>query len=71
MKGDNTQVQSEEVQIPGSLAEFAKTENISFVQALTLLDMQRQILAHRSLSKADGMQGVNWKKFYDSVKEFL
>jgi transcriptional regulator with XRE-family HTH domain len=71
MKGDTAQVQSEEVQVPASLAEFAKTENISFIQALTLLDMQRQIIAHRSTSKSDDLQLVDWKKFYDSVKEFL
>jgi transcriptional regulator with XRE-family HTH domain len=71
MKGDATHVRSEEVQIPASLAEFAKTENISFIQALMLLDMQRQIIAHRSTSKLDDLQHVDWKKFYDSVKEFL
>ncbi len=71
MKGDAAQVQSEEVQIPASLSDFAKSENISFIQALMLLDMQRQIIAHRSTSKADDLQNVNWKSFYDSVKGFL
>lgn len=71
MKGDGTQVQAEQVQIPGSLAGFAKAENISFVQALLLLDMQRQIIAHRSTGKTEDLESVNWKKFYESVKEFL
>jgi transcriptional regulator with XRE-family HTH domain len=71
MKGGTTQVQSEGVQIPAALADLAKAENISFIQALTLLDMQRQIIAHRSASRSDDLQAVNWKKFYDSVKEFL
>lgn len=71
MKGDSTLPTSAEVQFPASLAELAKSENISFVQALTLLDMRLQIVAHRSTSKSDHLEDFDWKKFYDSVKEFL
>ena len=71
MKGDGVQAETEQVQIPRSLAEFAKAENISFIRALLLLDMQRQIIAHRTAGKVDDLQDVNWKKFYESVKEFL
>jgi len=72
MKGEGSTSENEQVQIPRSLAEFAKTENISFVRALLLLDMQRQIIAHRSASKSDhDLQDVDWKKFYQSVKDFL
>jgi transcriptional regulator with XRE-family HTH domain len=71
MKGDSTQILTAQVQFPARLAELAKNENISFVQALTLLDMRLQIVAHRSTSKTDGLENFDWKKFYDSVKEFL
>jgi transcriptional regulator with XRE-family HTH domain len=71
MKGDSTQIQTAQVQFPARLTELAKTENISFVQALTLLDMRLQIVAHRSTSKSDDLEQFDWKKFYDSVKEFL
>jgi transcriptional regulator with XRE-family HTH domain len=71
MKGDSTQIQTAQIQFPANLAELAKTENISFVQALTLLDMRMQIVAHRSVSKSDNLENFDWKKFYDSVKEFL
>lgn len=72
MKGDSQQALSREIQIPASLAEFAKDENLSFQRALTLLDMQRQIIAHRSSSRAEEtIENVDWRKFYDSVKEFL
>jgi transcriptional regulator with XRE-family HTH domain len=71
MKGDSTQIQTAQVQFPASLAELAKNENISFVQALTLLDMRMQIVAHRSTSKSGDWENFDWKKFYDSVKEFL
>ena len=71
MKGDGGQAQNDQVQIPRSLAEFAKAENISFVRALVLLDMQQQIIAHRTSASPDDLQDVNWKKFYESVKEFL
>jgi len=63
MKGDSTQVASAEVQFPARLAELAKNENISFVQALTLLDMKLQIVAHRSTSKSDHDDDFDWKKF--------
>ena len=36
-----------------------------------LLDMQKQIVAHRSAKKKDGLESVDWRKFYESVKEFL
>lgn len=69
MTGDPTQIQTAQVQFPARLAELAKNENISFVQALTLLDMKLQIVAHRR--ETDDMENFDWKKFYDSVKEFL
>ena len=71
MKGGGAAPQTEQVQIPRSLADFAKNENISFIRALLLLDMQRQIIAHRSEGKTDDLKDVDWKKFYESVKEFL
>ena len=71
MKGDSTQIQTAQVQFPARLTDLAKNENISFVQALTLLDMRLQIVAHRSTSKTDDLEQFDWKKFYDSVKEFL
>ena len=71
MKGDATQIQTAQVQFPARLADLAKNENISFVQALTLLDMRLQIVAHRSTSKTDDLENFDWKKFFDSVKEFL
>jgi uncharacterized Fe-S cluster-containing radical SAM superfamily enzyme len=37
---------------------------------LLLLDMEKQI-AHRSARKKDGMESVDWRKFYESVKEFI
>lgn len=60
-----------EVQIPKALADFAAGEGISFRQALTLLDMQRQIIAHRSKTKRDELEKVDWQKFYGAVRDFL
>jgi len=72
MKGGEPETTSKEVQIPASLAEFATEAGLSFNQALTLLDMQRQIIAHRSSTKrGQTLEGVDWRKFYESVKGFL
>ena len=63
--------QPTEVAIPVSLAKFAAEEGISLRQTLMLLDMHKQILAHRSAKKKDGLEAVDWRKFYEGVKEFL
>jgi hypothetical protein len=36
-----------------------------------LLEMQQQIVAHRSKSRKDDLEKVDWRKFYEAVKEFL
>ena len=71
MTGDETEADQTEVQVPKPLADFAAEEGLSFRQALTLLDMQRQIVAHRSSTKKDELDKVDWRKFYEAVKEFL
>ena len=62
---------AEEVQIPKALAAFAADEGISFRQAIALLEMQNQIIAHRSSTKKGDLDKVDWQKFYEAVKEFL
>jgi transcriptional regulator with XRE-family HTH domain len=59
------------VEIPGPLAQFAGAEGLSFPKTLMLLQMQRQIVAHRSGSKKLAAEGFDWRKFYESVKDFL
>jgi len=71
MKGDSSKQKSADVQIPASLSDFAKQAQLSFSQTLMLLDMQRQIIAHRSHSKTDDLEKVDWRSFYESVKPFL
>jgi hypothetical protein len=60
-----------EVQIPTALAEFAEEEGLTFRQAIALLEMQNQIIAHRSSVKKGDLNKVDWQKFYEAVKEFL
>jgi len=71
MTGTASQEQPTEVSIPASLAKFAAEERLSLRQTLMLLDMQKQIVAHRSAKKKEGLDGVDWRKFYEGVKEFL
>ena len=68
---DNAKHSSRELQIPTALAEFAEDEGLSFRQAIALLEMQNQIIAHRSSIKKDNLDKVDWQKFYEAVKEFL
>lgn len=71
MKGQGAAPQTEDVHIPGSLSSFAKSANLTFAQTLMLLDLQRQIIAHRSRSRSDDLEQVDWRRFYESVREFL
>jgi transcriptional regulator with XRE-family HTH domain len=71
MTGTASEEPLSEVPIPSSLAKFAADERLSFRQTLMLLDMQKQIVAHRSAKKKDDLESVDWRKFYEGVKEFL
>ena len=71
MTGKASKEPPTEVSIPSSLAKFAGEEGLSLRKTLTLLDMHKQIVAHRSAKKKDGLEAVDWQKFYEGVKEFL
>jgi len=71
MKGELLEPQKGEVYIPASLSQFARSANLTFAQALLLLDLQRQIIAHRSRSKSDDLEKVDWKRFYEAVKAYV
>jgi transcriptional regulator with XRE-family HTH domain len=71
MTGKASEEQPTEVAIPASLAKFAAEERLSLRQTLMLLDMQKQIVAHRSAKKKEGLEAVDWRKFYEGVKEFV
>jgi transcriptional regulator with XRE-family HTH domain len=72
MKGTEPETPPKEIHIPVSLSQVAADAGLSFRQTLMLLDMQRQIIAHRSATKkGQSLEDVDWRKFYESVKEFL
>lgn len=71
MTGKASEDPPAEVPVPASLAKFATAERLSFSQTLILLDMQKQILARRSVKKKDDLEAVDWRKFYEGVKEFV
>lgn len=71
MKGGVSAPEKGEVHVPASLSRFARSANLTFGQTLLLLDLQRQIIAHRSRSKSDDLEQVDWKRFYEAVKEYV
>lgn len=71
MTGKASEQTPAEVAIPSSLATFAAEEGLSLRQTLMLLDMQKQIVAHRSARKRNGQEAIDWRRFYEGVKEFL
>lgn len=71
MKGDDTGPAQREIQIPVSLSEFARQEELSYRQTLTLLQMRQQILANRSATARPASDDFDWRRLYESVKDFL
>lgn len=71
MTGEEPETKPAEVKIPASLAAFADKEGLTFRLALALLKMRQQIVAHRSSTKKEALDKVDWQKFYEVVKEFL
>jgi len=70
-EADASESPSSEVQIPNSLASFAADHSISFREVMALLEMQNQIIAHRSSVKKGDLEEVDWQQFYEAVKKFL
>jgi transcriptional regulator with XRE-family HTH domain len=71
MKGEPDASVQLQVIIPQRLSEFAKRESLPFNHALALLEMRRQIVAHRSIGRSEDPEDFDWERFYKSVKEFL
>ncbi|MGZ3237510.1 MAG: helix-turn-helix domain-containing protein [Burkholderiaceae bacterium] len=71
MKGGQSTPKSGEIQIPASLAEFGRLANLPFQHILKLLEMGRQIKAHRSATHSDDLEKFDWPRFYEAVKGFL
>lgn len=71
MIGDRSEAKATNVNIPEALSNLARQENLTFSQTLMLLDMRRQIKAHRSNTQPTDPEKFDWKKFYEAVKPFL
>jgi transcriptional regulator with XRE-family HTH domain len=71
MSGEESGDPKPDVQMPAGLAALAGEEGLSFRQALTLLQMQEQILANRKKPQKWELEKVDWKGFYLAVKKFL
>lgn len=72
MTGEDAEAKVRQVvEVPADLALLAEKENIPFPKLLLLLQMRRQIIAHRSGSRRQASDSFDWTKFYRSVKDFL
>lgn len=73
MRGDpeGETVAKPEIEIPAGLSEFSSKANLSYPKVLALLNMQQQIIGHRSEGKNKTLDNVDWQKFYEAVKDFL
>lgn len=57
-------------EIPAALARFGAEQGLSVRETMTLLDLQKRIMAARKKPKAR-LEQVDWKEFYTSVKKYL
>ena len=72
MTGEASRDRADRGSDPGVAGTVRRRRTVSRSgRRLMLLDMQKQIVAHRSAKKKDGLESVDWRKFYEGVKEFL
>ena len=71
MKGEDVSAPQAEIQIPAALSEFASLEGLTYRQTLTLLHMRQHILANRRAGLQGATDDFDWRKLYESVKEYL
>ena len=71
MAGTASKLVQKAVRVPASLSQFAGSAGLEYREVMALLDMQRQIVAHRSDTRSDDLERVDWARFYHRVKEFL
>src|SRR5882724_9745916 len=60
MKGGEAVAAQSQILIPQRLADFAKQKALPFNQTLTLLEMRRQIIAHRSITRSENPEDFDW-----------
>lgn len=71
ISGGTPASQDQPIQIPASLAAFAKQENLPFSVVVMLLQFRHQIVAFRSESKSGDLEDFDWKRFYEALKPHL
>ena len=64
-------VQLEGLQMPAGLQRLVAEVGLRRDQVITLISMRAQIIANRSASRNDEPEYEDWKRLYDSVKDFL
>jgi transcriptional regulator with XRE-family HTH domain len=70
--GQGAAASNPSVQMPNSLLEFAKNEQLTVNQTMMLLDARRQIVSHRSDgTKTDDLESFDWRPFYEALKPYL
>jgi transcriptional regulator with XRE-family HTH domain len=70
MTGQDSEDHRTDEEIPTSLARFADAQGLSVRETMTLLGIQKWIIASRRGRKAK-LEKVDWKAFYGLVKKFL
>jgi hypothetical protein len=63
--------QFEGFQIPAALQRLASEVGIPLDQVMALIGMRAQIIANRSTSRNEEPEYEDWKRLYESVKDFL
>ncbi len=64
-------VELEGHQMPAGLQRLASEVSLRLDQVTALISMRAQIIANRSTSRNDEPEYEDWKRLYDSVKDFL
>ena len=59
------------IEIPRELGELAEELGLSYRQTMTLLEVERSIVARRSAKARRRKSKEEWRELYEGVKRFL
>jgi transcriptional regulator with XRE-family HTH domain len=59
------------IEIPRELGELAEEEGLTYRQTMSLMDIERSIVARRSGRPSESKTKDDWRKLFEGVREFI
>lgn len=59
------------IEIPRELGELAEEQGLTYRQTMSLVDIERSIVARRSDRPSDSKTKEDWRKLFEGVRQFI